>query len=103
MPTPKQIEIIRLVHPVFGVMGERVKNGKYTKKIIIQTFKFTYGKKFYDCSIEITKENTNPKWWEYFGIKKPNSKSQVGADADSSTKDEDLFVCQHNAKPNVCM
>lgn len=32
---------------------------------------------------------------------KLNRKSQAGTTADSSTKDDDLFVCQHNAKPNV--
>lgn len=32
---------------------------------------------------------------------KLNRKSQAGATADSSTKDDDLFVRQHNAKPNV--
>lgn len=32
---------------------------------------------------------------------KPNSKSQAGTAADSSTKDDVTFVCQHNAKPNV--
>jgi hypothetical protein len=32
---------------------------------------------------------------------KPNRKSQAGTIADSSTKDEDIFFSQHNAKPNV--
>jgi hypothetical protein len=32
---------------------------------------------------------------------KLNRKSQAWTTADSSTKDDDLFVCQHNAKPNV--
>lgn len=32
---------------------------------------------------------------------KPNRKSQARTKADSEQKDEDLFVCQHNAKPNV--
>ena len=32
---------------------------------------------------------------------KPNSKSQAGTAADSSTKDDVTFVSQHNAKPNV--
>lgn len=32
---------------------------------------------------------------------KPNCKSQAGTKADSEQKDEDLFVCQHNVKPNV--
>lgn len=32
---------------------------------------------------------------------KLNRKSQARTKADSEQKDEDLFVCQHNAKPNV--
>ena len=32
---------------------------------------------------------------------KQNRKSQARTIADSEQKDEDLFVCQHNAKPNV--
>jgi len=32
---------------------------------------------------------------------KQNRKRQAGTAADSSKKDENIFVCQHNAKPNV--
>ena len=32
---------------------------------------------------------------------KLNSKSQAGTKDDSEQKDEDMFVSQHNAKPNV--
>ena len=32
---------------------------------------------------------------------KPNSKSQAGTTDGSSTKEDDLFVSHHNAKPNV--
>jgi len=49
------VTIIKLVHPIYGVIAERQDKGKYRKKVIIKNFTYMYGKKVKDCEIIIEK------------------------------------------------
>lgn len=50
--------VIKLVHPVYGLICEKEDKGKYRKKAIIKSWRYTYGKKVDDCEIIIEKNNT---------------------------------------------
>lgn len=57
MKTINKRPVIRLKHPRLGLIDEK-KVQKMTKDIIIQAWRWKYGKKFNECTVEEDKPNT---------------------------------------------
>jgi len=66
------MRLIKLIHPKHGVCAQQVIYGINTEKQIRHNWKFKYGKKFDECTVEIEgdsqillvneKKNIPPKW-----------------------------------------
>jgi len=72
------MRLMKLVHPAHGLCAQVVIFGINTSYKIIKDWKFRYGKKFEECTIEIEEDEKEAKPERYVK-KKPNGAIQVSS------------------------
>lgn len=94
------MKILKLIHPKLGICAQQVIMANYTDYKIMNNWRYKYGKKFLECSVEM-EINIEPKE-KKFNTPKPVIFIKTGDIYPSVIEASRVFECSHVTILNHC-